>query len=76
MGAMVQEDGDFRPLAVSLQGKVLAVVSIDERVEEEAQWWEPEPLFRMHYQVTLEDGQQMTLFRNMKTGGWYQIEMS
>ena len=70
----VQEDGEFRPLTVSLEGKVLEVVSIDERVEEEAEWWEPEPLFRMHYQVTLEDGQQVTIFRNMKTGGWYEVE--
>ena len=76
MAARVQEDEDFRPQAVSLERKVLEVVSIDDRVEEEAEWWEPEPVFRMHYQVTLEDGQQVTLFRNRKTGGWYQIEMS
>ena len=75
MGARVQEDEEFRPLAVSVEGKVLDVVSIDERVEEEAEWWEPEPMFKMHYQVTLEDGQRVTLFRNMKTGAWYQIEM-
>ena len=74
MAARVQEDEDFRPLAVSLEGKVLEVVSIDERVEEEAEWWEPEPLFRMHYQVTLEGGQHVTIFRNMKTGGWYRSE--
>ena len=49
--------------------KTLEVVSVDERVEEEAEWWEPEPLFRMHYQVTLEDGQQVTIFRNMKNRG-------
>ena len=72
--ARVQEDEDWRPLAVSLEGKVLEVVSIDERVEEEAEWWEPEPIFRMHYQVTLEDGQRVTISRNMKTGGWYQLE--
>jgi len=27
-------------VAVSLEGKTLAVVSIDEQVEEEAEWWE------------------------------------
>ena len=68
----VQEDEEFRPWAVSLEGKTLKVVSIDERVEEEAEWWESEPVFRMHYQVTLEDGRQLTIFRNMKTGGWYR----
>ena len=74
MAARVQEDEDFRPLAVSLGGKVLEVVSIDEWVEEEAEWWEPEPVFKMHYHVTLEDGQQMAIFRNMMTGGWYRSE--
>ena len=74
MSDSVQEEEDFRPLAVSVEGKVLEVVSIDERVEEEAEWWEPEPLYRMHYQVTLEDGQQVTIFRNMKTGSWYRLE--
>ena len=74
MGARVQEDEDFRPLAVSVEGKVLDVVSIEERVEKEAEWWEPEPLFKMHYQVTLEDGQRLAIFRNMKTGGWYRSE--
>ena len=48
------------------------MVSIDDRVEDEAEWWEPEPVFTMHYQVTLEDGRQLAIFRNMKTSGWYQ----
>jgi hypothetical protein len=56
LSARVQEDEDCRPLAVSLEGKVLEVLSIDERVAEEAEWWEPEPVFKMHYQLTLEDG--------------------
>ena len=42
--------------SVSLEGMTLVVVSIDDRVEEESEWWEPEPVFKMHYQVTLEDG--------------------
>ena len=56
MPVNVQEDDDLRPVAVSLEGKSLEVVSIDERVAEEAEWWEPEPVFKMHYQVTLENG--------------------
>ena len=59
-------------IAVSLATMSLDVVSIDEREEEEeAEWWEPEPVFKRHYQVTLEDGQQLGIFRNMKTGSWY-----
>ena len=52
------------------------VASIHERADEEAEWWELQPIFKMHYQVTLEDGQQVTIFRNMKTGGWYLEDAS
>jgi len=70
MPADVQEDDEFRPIAVSLGGEVLEVVSIDDR--DEAEWWEPEPVFTMHCQVTLEDGRQLVIYRNHKTSGWYQ----
>jgi len=51
-----------------MEGKTLAVVSIDHWLEEEAEWWEPEPVTRMHYRATSEDGRQVAAFRNMKTG--------
>ena len=38
-------------------------------------WWEPEPVFKMHYRVTLEAGRGVGIFRNMKTGRWYHQEM-
>ena len=60
-----------RPSTKSQEGKRLAVESIDDRVEEEGEWWEPEAVFKMHYRVTLEDGRQVAIFRNMKTGSWY-----
>ena len=50
---------------------MLEVVAIDERVEEDSEWWENEPVFKMHYRVTLEDGRELGIFRNMKTGSWY-----
>ena len=28
-------------------------------------------VFKMHYQVTVEDRRQVEIFRNMKTGSWY-----
>ena len=59
-------------MAVSPEGKCLGVVSIDDVVEDEAESWEPEPVWRVHYQVTLEDGRQLEIFRNYKTGNWYR----
>ena len=68
MPARVQEDEEFQPVAVGQ----IAVVFIDDRVEEEGEWWEPEPVWKMHYRVTLEGGRQVAVFRNMKTGSWYK----
>ena len=67
MPARVQESEEFGLLAVSLEGKPLAVVSIDHW--EEGAFWEPEPVTKMHYWVTLEDGRELGIFRNYKTGG-------
>ena len=72
MPVRVQEDEDFRPIVVTFEGQTLAVESIDERVEEDSEWWENEPVYKMRYRVTLEDGRKMGIFRNMKTGSWYQ----
>ena len=70
--ARVREDEELRPVAVSLEGKYLQVEFIDDRVKEEGAFWKPEPVFKMHYRVTLEDGRQVAVFRNMKTGSWYR----
>lgn len=37
---------------MSLEGKTLAVASVDEMLEEEVEWWEPEPVFKISYLVT------------------------
>ena len=71
MPAKVWEDDEFRPIGIVLEGKTLEVMSIDERVEEDSEWWENEPVYKMHYRVTLEDGRELAIFRNNKTGSWY-----
>jgi len=71
MPVKVQEEDGHRPVAVTLLGKPLAVESIEERWEDVEDWWKDDPVVKMHYQVSLEDGRQLTLFRNVVTGGWY-----
>ena len=68
------EEEEFRPLVVTVEGQTLAVESIDERVEEDSEWWENEPVYKMHYRVTLVDGQELAIFRNNKTGSWYRSD--
>ena len=74
MPIRVQEsDDDSRPEVVTFEGQAVAVESIDERVEEDSEWWENEPVFKMHYRITLEDGRELAIFRNNKTGSWYRL---
>ena len=52
----VLEYNDMRPVAVVVDGKGLAVESIDDRSEDEEAWWSDNPVAKMNYLVTLEDG--------------------
>ena len=51
MPVRVQEDEEFRPLVVTFEGQTLAVELIGERVEEDSEWWENEPVYKMQYRV-------------------------
>ena len=72
MPCMVQEDDEQRPVTVTLIGVSVPVESIEERWEDEEDWWRDDPVVRVTYQVTLEDGQQLTIFKNMLRGDWYR----
>ena len=49
----VQEDDEFRPVALVLEGRSQTVTSVDEREEVEEHWWKDNPAVRMYYRVTL-----------------------
>ena len=69
MPCKVQEDAEQRPVTVTLYGVIVPVESIEERWEDEEFWWRDDPVVRVTYQVTLEDGQRLTVFKNTLTGG-------
>ena len=73
MPCKVQENAEQRPVAVTLFGQQLEVESIEERWEDEEDWWKDNPLVRVTYQVVLADGRRLTIFKNMLTGGWYRL---
>ena len=60
-------------MAVTLLGKPLAVECIEDRWKDEEDWRKDNPVVKMHYQVSLGDGRQLTLFRNVVTEEWYQL---
>ena len=54
-------------------GQEVAVPAIEGWCEDEKSWWPDEPVVRVTNQVTLQDGQEPTIFKNMLTGGWYRM---
>ena len=61
------EEEEFRPLAVSVEGNLLQVESVDERVEEDSEWWENEPVYKMHYRVTLSGSTILSVERTINS---------
>jgi hypothetical protein len=68
----VRETARHRLLAVRIQGRWRRVVSIADVWSIDEEWWREKPIVRMYYQVNLEDGRQMTVFRDMLDGAWYR----
>ena len=73
MPTTVAETADYWPLFVTYLGQERRVNSIDPWWQVDAPTWSHKPVSRIHYRVTLEDGQQMEVFKNMDHGGWYQL---
>lgn len=67
----VEAGADGRPLAVGR----LAVGSIREEWLVEDGWWTREPLRRRYFELVLEDGSDVVVFREPPEGGearWYR----
>ena len=63
MPCKVQGDAEQRPVAATLYGATVDVELIDERWADEEFWWRDDPVVPVSYQVTLEDGQGLTIFK-------------
>jgi hypothetical protein len=73
MPVTVAEDGSHRPLSVTYLGQELQVDYIDQEWQDDAETWELKPVARLYYQVALEDGQRLLVFKNMDTNSWYTL---
>jgi hypothetical protein len=68
----VKENARHRLLAVRSKGRWRRVVSIEEVWSIDEEWWREKPIVRMYYRVNMEDGRQITVFRDMLDGAWYR----
>jgi hypothetical protein len=64
---LVEERFDGTPGLVNRQE--VAVVREEWRVLD--RWWTEEPISRRYFEVVLESGQNVVVFRDQERGGWF-----
>jgi hypothetical protein len=64
---LVEESFDGTPWQVNRQP--VAVVREEWRVVD--RWWTEEPVSRRYFEVVLESGQNVVVFRDQERGGWF-----
>ena len=66
----VQEDGDHTPLSVYLKGKDHPVESVMDMWEIDDEWWRDQHICRMYYQLVVDGGRVVIVYRDLD-GSWY-----
>jgi hypothetical protein len=64
---LVEERFDGTPRVVNRQG----VETVREEWRVLDRWWTEEPLNRRYFEVVLESGQNVVVFRDQERGGWF-----
>ena len=54
------------------RGQLVNVAHVIDMWELEDEWWRKRPVRRRYWQITLETGQDLTVFQDLQTGKWYQ----
>ena len=66
----VEADGQGEPIAVYLSGRRHGVEAVLETWRIDDEWWRERPVSRLYFTLLLEDGQTVTLFRDLVSGRW------
>ncbi len=66
----VRTDPSGEPLAVQGRRAPVGVEGIRERWRIDDEWWRV-PISRLYYDLVLEGGRAVTLYRDLCTGRWY-----
>jgi hypothetical protein len=66
----VEADGEWRPVAVTLSGRRLRVLQVQDAWRIDDEWWRERPVTRMYWRLALEDGRVMTVHWDLVSGRW------
>lgn len=65
-------NGSGERFAVVLGGRRLAVAQVQDRWRIDDEWWRERPISRVYFQLVLEGGRSITIFRDLAKDRWYK----
>ena len=68
----MEADEEGRPVAVTLRGQRLRVLQVQDTWRIDDEWWRERPVSRVYWQLTLEDGQVLTLYDDLLARVWFR----
>jgi hypothetical protein len=68
----VRAGEDGAPAALKRERVWLEVIELLDRYRTDDRWWTGEPVARAYYELLLEDGRTLTVFRDEITGQWWE----
>jgi hypothetical protein len=57
---------------VVVSRRKLAVEAVHETWRIDDEWWRPEPVSRVYWRLTLEDGRIMDIYHDLAGGAWFR----
>ena len=69
--ALHVEESNSQPIRIHTSSGQMEIESIRERWRIDDEWWR-RPVSRIYYQVLLASGDQLTIFKDLETGQWFQ----
>jgi hypothetical protein len=67
----VAVDGTALPRALHFEGTMRDVSCIQDRWRIDDEWWRERPVARVYYQLQLDGGRVITVFRDLNEDSWW-----
>lgn len=68
----VETDASGRPVSVTFRNHCLVVDRVLDAWRIDDEWWREEPVCRVYWMLTLEDGRPMTVFHDLLARRWWR----
>ncbi len=61
-----------RPRAVQFEGAMRTVAAVQDHWRIDDEWWRETPVSRVYYQLQLDSGRMITVYRDLVGGEWWE----